>query len=136
MIRLKDILNEIENGEQVSIGDGYLLRRLGALGNLFKVYDTNNEVALSAYVILKHIDTEPLKIPYVFEVDVQSGHKGKGLYRRILPILRDTFGAIRSSNEGPISDEAEKAWKAVGARKLLRTDDHQLYGNSWYVLEK
>jgi hypothetical protein len=69
-------------------------------------------------------------------LDTKSNpHRGKGLYRRALPILKQLYGGVRSSHSGATSDDAVKAWKAVGARNVLTTDDPVKYGGSWYSLE-
>ena len=132
MIKLKSLLQELSAEESVSIGDGYILRNVGH--GIFKVY-FGEELALSVHVVIRNNFTgQRNEIPWVSDAEVFPGHKGKGLYRRVLPILKDTFGFIRSDNRGNISDDAEKAWVSVGARKTTFNDKENTYGNSWYVL--
>jgi hypothetical protein len=128
-----ETINEIkaEIGLDIPIGDGFILKR--TTKDIFKIYK-GNSLSLSCLVVTVDKNNEGLNIPYVKEV--MAYERGEGLYRRILPILKDTFGSIRSDDSGYIEYNAEKAWKAAGARHVLTTDDAQIYGGSWYVLEK
>lgn len=134
MILLKQLITEIKVGESIDIGDGYILKNTG--DGRFKVY-FGDDLALSVNVVFKNFITGmPNTIPWISDADVVGNHKGRGLYRRILPILKNMFGAIRSDNRRNITNDAEKAWKSVGARHTSSNDNINVYGNSQYVLEK
>jgi hypothetical protein len=134
VIRLAQLLNEIDIGEGVPIGDGYVVKRLGQFGTFWRVIDDTGEVVAVFYVILKSTEGVELKIPWVESATILASHRGKGLYRRVLPIMKDTYGHIRSDNRMEISPEAEKAWKSLNAKQPSSTDDRELYGYSQYVL--
>jgi hypothetical protein len=77
----------------------------------------------------------PERLASVQDVLIYPEHRGKGLFRRALPVLKKLYGKIRSSHTGSTSDQAAKAWKHAGARNVLTTDPPQRYGGSWYALE-
>ena len=125
------------------LGDGYTLDRYS--GGVFKfVFDGEIVGGLNVTRDADSLDSEfPERLASVQDVMVYpqiamlrtGSHRGKGLYRRALPILKKLYGGIRSSHHGATSDEAAKAWKKVGARTGLTSDDPRKYGGSWYSLE-
>lgn len=139
MIKLKSLISEINrllDGESINLDDRFILKNMG--DGIFKAYEkSTNKLALSILVRFhcnRAHGTEKAKIPWVSDVYTLSEFRKNGLYRKSLPILKATFGMIRSYDLGPMSPEAEKAWKNVGARRVLTTDDKSIYGDFWYIL--
>lgn len=109
------------------LGDGYHLANTAK--GVYRIMSAAGEDAGSLLVV------EVSPIPYVRDVLVYDEHRGKGLYRRVLLALKAKYGKIRSDDAGAISDDAESAWRKVGARSVLNTDPVKIYGGSWFVLE-
>ncbi len=113
MIKLKSLLLEAETnlkaGWRFPLGDGYVLKYEG--DGMFIVYDSERHKAMRMMIHTMN------SIPSVGHVRIRPKYRGQGLFRRSLLVLKDKFGHVRSNRLGHTSDEAEKAWRAVGAEE-------------------
>lgn len=144
---IEDFNESAESAESWDLGDGYTLVHRGHGGFKFMF----GGKAVGSLMMSRGPDSAdsdnafPGRLASVQDVLIyyQGGslnpktnpHRGKGLYRRALPILKQLYGGVRSSHSGATSDDAARAWKAVGARAGLTTDDPVKYGGSHYSLE-
>lgn len=67
---------------------------------------------------LKYSDNEDAKIPWIRNSLIHPAFRGHGYGRLAMKALVKHYGILRSDIEGSTSDHAEKAWQAIGAKRL------------------
>jgi len=63
-------------------------------------------------------ETEKTNIPWIKSSRINSKFRGHGYGRLAMKVLIRHYGVLRSDLTGNISQDAEKAWKAIGAKRL------------------